>query len=328
MNQRQCHSQGRRQAVSIVLLGLLTLSSGCIDVRTRLIKTETIEHVSGRFPDGPPTVSIQPHPDNLGWAVSLQQPARIETAQSKQELWEYTQYQFMPPSMIVGVVQCPIVTGLWVVTLGTFGGDSIRDACMRVLMFEPHAKGEQLGVAQPTGVRTEPTSLPVSDGAIRLRWLQEKGPEVSTPLGSDGTAQVRLHRLTDQLSRTDLAQQALLDQSAEGIIIHGTETLTTWPITPGQLRTARQQLPATSLPGNSWPQTIRVTVEEPTGGTRESRLQWKTWLQEYFERRRLVANPAEAALDNVQDEKGNRETVRTKIRRVPRQHATPGRRSS
>jgi hypothetical protein len=54
-----------------------------------------------------------------------------------------------------------------------------------------------------------------------------------------------------------------------------------------------------------------VTVEEPTGGTRERRLQWKTWLQEYFERRRLVENPAEAALANVQDEQGNRETVLT-----------------
>ncbi|MDP3598492.1 MAG: hypothetical protein Q8S75_16025 [Nitrospirota bacterium] len=85
-------------------------------------------------PAGTPLVTIQTTP--AGWHITARQPIERTEVEERAVTERVQRLLFFPPALLTGLIQCPIGSLTWLLTIGTYGRDLATHGYWRLLMIE------------------------------------------------------------------------------------------------------------------------------------------------------------------------------------------------
>lgn len=187
----------------LTIVSVLLLGSGCVPVTDRIIPGHLVSQERATHESGDPEVSVQPHPDNQGWTVTVAQPMVREIQVTRRIQIERHWYYWNPLTLPVGLFACPSTAWAWALSLlmpyesaqtrRQLVDDTV-EVCLLALMIA-RSKPERTAETITTERREEPDALPVREGQVTLEWNGPEPVAVAYPLGPDGRAIVRMSHL-------------------------------------------------------------------------------------------------------------------------------------
>lgn len=146
-------------------------------------------------PIGTPLVTIQP--TSVGWQVTARQPIERTEVEERAVTERVQRHLFFPPALFTGLIQCPIGSLTWLLTIGTYGRDLATHGCWRLLMIET-LPGDATMTSQVTNTtRTVTDSEPLRGAIVQLKHT----PHLTNWTGilaSDGTILIPYRALAEQ----------------------------------------------------------------------------------------------------------------------------------
>lgn len=258
----------------LTIVSVLLLGSGCVPVTDRIIPGHLVSQERATHESGDPEVSVQPHPDNQGWTVTVAQPMVREIQVTRRIQIERHWYYWNPLTLPVGLFACPSTAWAWALSLlmpyesaqtrRQLVDDTV-EVCLLALMIA-RSKPERTAETITTERREEPDALPVREGQVTLEWNGPEPVAVAYPLGPDGRAIVRMSHLGASLQKAGYALDSLPETNVTLSIWQKGKRLlkTRLDLTPTAIRTAlRHHLPVIAVPAR-WPRPLvaRIRLQE------------------------------------------------------------------
>jgi hypothetical protein len=248
--------------ILILLAGILN-PSGCSTLVKEPIGSPYLHEVEvSRTQEGLPHVHINRHLDELGWTVQLTQGVQITIEQEKLTRWEAQRFMFWPPSILIGLIQCPGSALLYAGSFGKHGATGLQYGCRRLLMQEP-LQGRQPLIQSTSRIqRQESITVPSNQATVSIGWSQSPETLLSYQPDEKGTVFVRLTHLMTRLDHEQLINATLFEHPLTCTVTQGHKVVyrTSLDVSKSSLqRLERNGMPAIALDKLPTPLTIELT---------------------------------------------------------------------
>lgn len=234
--------------ITFVIGGMgLTGCGGWLTRESIPTTTKPIVTVRDIRPRGAPIVTIKT--TLIGWQVNAQQPIERTEVEERAVTERVERTLFFPPSLLTGLLQCPVGALTWMLTLGTYGHELASHGCWRLLMIEtlPGTATMTSQTVLTTGIVND--SEPLRGAMVHLTdSLQSK--RWTGSLSIDGTLLIPYSVIQNQ--STEQPPQHLTIQRNLDTIWSG--NLPAIPKTELGKPTVKQ-----------WPKRLVFQIEEPKG---------------------------------------------------------------
>lgn len=235
----------RNMSFSLIAIIGIAILTGCGTGLTHdAIGEPRVEHIiREHVTSGSPTLSLIPHDDELGWTLSVTQPHTETRVIQEAQDWETTRYVWFPPSIVLGLIQCPIGLLFSTITFDMLGADARDYGCQRLLMREPVE-----GTVRTTTQRDKREEIvesiqPLRGGEVVFGWPHTSLPSIRINLDQHGQASLRLSHVLGQMSQEEMSNiiingdEPLLEISQRGALLVSQKL----PMTQKQLSRANKE---------------------------------------------------------------------------------------
>ncbi len=211
-----------------------------------------------RHPTGHVRIRIEPHPDDLGWTLAIEQATAVTTAIQKETPRQYRRYAFSPFSIVPGLIQCPYGLIQYALTLGYASDEPMRYGCRRFLLHEPLQGTISLPSTSHRTLELTEQWEPVKGGVIEVKWEGKAGLLASYPIPVRATVLRLAHLVRNDQGR--LPSQRVQKGRLEVSYRQGPHTATTiFEVSGKQLAKAYHSV-THSIPAQHWPDPLVVQV--------------------------------------------------------------------
>lgn len=252
--------------ISLSLIGVvgITILAGCGTGLTReAIGEPHIEQViREHVPTGAPTLSLIAHDDQLGWTIFVTQPHTETRVIQKTQEWVTKRYVWFPPSIVLGLIQCPIGLLFSTMTSDMLGTDARDYGCQRLLMREPVEGTVRTTTQEDTREETVEIIEPLHGGDLVYGWPNTSLPSIRINLNNQGQASLRLSHVLGPLSQDEMTKIIMNgDEPLVKISQAGTLMVTqTLPVKQKQLHATQRQA-GTPLPTERFPSRMVLMMK-------------------------------------------------------------------
>ena len=186
-------------SVSITVIAALLLINGCgTGVTTQRLDTKSGPTYMATIPDGIPTLTTAEGPQSGTWLITATQQQHEQTIQPETTTWEMRRYVTFAPSILLGLIQCPIGGLVQLLSWGHLGDDLWTYGCDRLIGREPVKGRIHTTTTTDHSINERTITAAIPHLPLRIRWEDVTSPTIRLSTNGQGEAFIQLEQLLNQ----------------------------------------------------------------------------------------------------------------------------------